>query len=626
MMKLPSCGCLAALLVMAAVRSFAAETRYETGAPLPQRITRPVPADLQHSSTLSMAACWTSAAAPGKECGEKRPWSENRGERLYNGIVLPEVWPPNDIDPADTAPMPVPYLKSRPQVVPIDVGRQLFVDDFLVETTELKRVYHRPEKYAGNPILKPETALEQGRGKNAAAVAKGGLWWNPREQMFQMWYDAGWIQTICYATSKDGLTWNRPTLDVKPDTNQAFPRDLSPDTWSVVLDLEAKDPQQRYKLAATAYDGSGGLRSLSMTSCDGIHWVNRTPTGGAGDCSTMFYNPFRKKWVYSLRSCFRGRSRHYLEADDFLAGAKWRAYDVSARRKWKPGEPVVWVASDRDDPRDRMIQQTPQLYNLNAVAYESLMLGSFDIWRGPENNVCNAMGLPKITEATFGYSRDGFHWYRPDRRAAIPAERRDVWDRGYIRSLGNLCCVRGDKLWFYYSAVQGDADRTYRPEFENGMYCRGSTGVACLRRDGFASMDAGHAAGTLTTRPIRFGGSRLFVNVDAPRGELRAEVLDEAGDPIAPFTLKDCRPVQVDSTLQEVNWAGAEDLAALRGKVVRFRFALRQGSLYAFWVSRDSSGRSDGYVAGGGPGFTGATDTVGRAAIEAEMRLGIQMR
>lgn len=273
---------------------------------------------------LWMMVCGASAAVPDNVCREKTPGSENRGERLYNGIVLPEVWPPNDIDPADTAPMAVPYLKSRPKVVPIDIGRQLFVEDFLVETTGPKRVYHRPEKYAGNPIFTPETELEQGRGKNAAAVAKGGLWRDPRAQRFQMWYDAGWIQTICYATSKDGLTWNRPALDVKPGTNQALPPDLSPDTWSVVLDLEAQDPQQRYKLATTAYAGAGGLRGLSMTSVDGIHWGNRTPTGGAGDCSTMFYNPFRKKWVYSLRSSFRGRSRHYLEADDFLAGARWK--------------------------------------------------------------------------------------------------------------------------------------------------------------------------------------------------------------------------------------------------------------------------------------------------------------
>ena len=68
-----------------------------------------------------------------------------------------------------------------------------------------------------------------------------------------------------------------------------------------------------------------------------------------------------------------------MEADDFLAGARWKPFDLSAKRKWQPGEPVVWTASDRDDPRDPMMQHTPQLYNLNAVAYESLMLGSFDI-------------------------------------------------------------------------------------------------------------------------------------------------------------------------------------------------------------------------------------------------------
>jgi hypothetical protein len=35
------------------------------------------------------------------------------------------------------------------------------------------------------------------------------------------------------------------------------------------------------------------------------------------------------------------------------------------------------------------------------------------------------------------------------------------------------------------------------------------------------------------------------------------------------------------------------------------------GSLYAFWVSPESTGASHGYVAAGGPGFTGPTDTVG---------------
>jgi hypothetical protein len=149
------------------------------------------------------------------------------------------------------------------------------------------------------------------------------------------------------------------------------------------------------------------------------------------------------------------------------------------------------------------------------------------------------------------------------------------------------------------------------------MYKGASIGLATLRRDGFASMDAGAEPGTLTTRPVTFSGKRLFVNVDAPGGRLRAAVLDENGDPIPPFTLENCQPLSTDSTLEAVTWKGDPDLSELAGNPVRFQFELTDGSLYAFWVSKDASGRSDGYLAGGGPGYTGPTDTVGRKALEA---------
>jgi len=82
--------------------------------------------------------------------------------------------------------------------------------------------------------------------------------------------------------------------------------------------------------------------------------------------------------------------------------------------------------------------------------------------------------------------------------------------------------------------------------------------------------------------------------------------------------------VQADSTIEPVTWSEG-DLSVLRDRPVRIRFTLQNGSLYSFWVSRDESGRSDGYVAGGGPGFTGPTDTVGRAALEAEQRLQLDV-
>ena len=535
-----------------------------------------------------------------------KPWPENSGERLYNGIVLPEEWPPQDVDMKSDDPMPVPYLDHPPAVISIDAGRQLFVDGFLIDTTDLLQVYHLPEKFAGNPVLKCETALERQTGI-VGGTCRPCVWWNPEKQLFYLWYQAGtyFRGTVALATSKDGITWSRPAFDVNPGSNQVLPPGFQPDSYGVVADWDAKDAQQRFKLFAT--NPGGTQPAHSFTSPDGIHWGNKTQTGPTGDRSSMFYNPFRKKWVYSLRSSFRGRSRHYRESDDFLAGAKW-----------SPADPVAWTAADRLDAPEPGYQHKTQLYNLDAVAYESVMLGFFELHRGPENGRCERMGLPKLNEISFGYSRDGFHWARPDRRAHLPASRKDTWDRGFVDGGGNLCAVVGDTLYFYHSGCRGDMDGAIRKDGSvnfGSMYDPNCIGLSTLRRDGFASLDAGASVGTLTTRLLRFSGQRLFVNADCPQGELRAEALGEDGKAIEPFTLANCVPVSADKTLAPVTWKGGAELSALAGKPVRLRFSLRRGSLYAFWVSRDATGRSDGYVAGGGPGYTGATDTVGINAM-----------
>ena len=525
------------------------------------------------------------------------------GERLHNRIVLPAEWPPKTTAPDNAAPRIPPYLDQPPPVIDIAVGRQLFVDRFLVEMTDLLHVYHLPEKYAANPVLSCETDLER-QTNIVGGVARPCVWWNHEAGKFYMWYQAGtYFQgTLALATSTDGLRWSRPALDVNPGSNQALVPGFRPDSYSVVPDWDAADPRQRFKLFSTV-PGWNAQTGFSFTSPDGVHWENKTETGKTYDRSSMFYNPFRKKWVYSLRSNWRGRTRSYWEHDDFLAGARWKDED-----------PVTWTGADAADPPEPGYLHTPELYNLDAVPYESLMLGFFEIHRGPENDICARRGLPKLNEITFGYSRDGFHWHRPDRRAHLPASRRDAWDRGFVESGGNICVVVGDRLFFYHSGSRGDLDGAIREDGtlnKNAMYDRNSIGVSTLRRDGFASFEAGASTGSLTTRPLTFSGRHLFVNAATPQGVLQAEVLDEDGNPIPPFTLGACIPFTGDSTLAPIRWEGGDDLSGLAGKTVRFRFALRRGNLYAFWVSRDASGRSDGYVAGGGPGHVGPIDTQG---------------
>lgn len=519
------------------------------------------------------------------------------GERLYNGIVLPEEWPPRrtreDIQKRD--PMPVPYLRQQPEVIPIDVGRQLFVDDFLVERTTLTRTFHAAEDYDANPVLKPEKRWEGIPGNPTAGAFSDGVFYDPAEKCFKMWYRVP--SGTCYATSGDGIRWERSSLGLMPGTNLVCLAG-SRDSSTIWLDLEEKDPGSRYKMFAFHRDP--WLPSV-YRSGDGIHWDLVSWCGKTGDRSTMFYNPFRKVWVYSIReSAFPGpwsypanpvgRCRRYRECGDFFAGARWG-----------DEEPAWWVGADHlDEPRPDVSEIQQELYNLDAVAYESVLLGLFSIWRH------HPADRPKINEVLLGFSRDGFHWDRACRKAFIPvSERREDWNWFNVQSCGGGCLVVGDRLYFYYSGRGMAVNRAGRAV---ETQC---TGLATLRRDGFASMDAGDAEGALTTRPVRFRGRYLFVNADVDEGELRAEVMGEDGMPLAPFTREACVPVREDRTLLAVRWQAREDLSELAGRPVRLRFHLKNGRLYAFWVSPNRSGASHGYVAAGGPGFTGPTDTVG---------------
>ena len=143
-----------------------------------------------------------------------------------------------------------------------------------------------------------------------------------------------------------------------------------------------------------------------------------------------------------------------------------------------------------------------------------------------------------------------------------------------------------DNLYFYCSGR--NSQRT--PDDGSG----GATGLAVLRRDGFASMDADADKATLTTRPITFQGRFLYANVDCPQGSLQAEVLTREGSPIAAFSLENSIAVTTDKTRVRLSWNGVDDLSSLKGKTVRFRFHMTRGSLYSFWVSPDKSGASHG--------------------------------
>ena len=107
--------------------------------------------------------------------------------------------------------------------------------------------------------------------------------------------------------------------------------------------------------------------------------------------------------------------------------------------------------------------------------------------------------------------------------------------------MGSLPVVRGNEIWFYYTG-----SRTYGivtsevPDFR--AIC-----LAKLRLDGFVSLSAGQTPGEVVTKPLLLGTGSLHLNVDAPGGEVSAEIMDSEGRHVLEgFALANSIPVTGD--------------------------------------------------------------------------------
>ena len=216
------------------------------------------------------------------------------GETLYNGIVLPHQWPP-DVRTLGSDPMPVPYLKHPPAVIPIDVGRQLFVDDFLIDSTTCARTFHKPTWHPASPVLTPNQ-VEGGW----AIPFSDGVWYDPKDQLYKAWYYSNAGTSTRYAQSRDGIHWEKPALDIVPGTNivMKHPLDKSGrskrDSATVWLDHTTTTPEERFKMMTMNCDNRLNEHKIHV-SADGIHWSEpRAIAGVTHDRSTFFHNPFRR--------------------------------------------------------------------------------------------------------------------------------------------------------------------------------------------------------------------------------------------------------------------------------------------------------------------------------------------
>jgi hypothetical protein len=104
-----------------------------------------------------------------------------------------------------------------------------------------------------------------------------------------------------------------------------------------------------------------------------------------------------------------------------------------------------------------------------------------------------------------------------------------------------------------------------------------------MRIDGFASINAPYAGGSMVTVPFTYTGDHLVLNYSTSgAGEVKVELQDAEGRPLPGFTFDDCDVLIGDRIDGEVTWHGQKSLARYIGKPVRLSFKLMDADIYSF--------------------------------------------
>ena len=441
----------------------------------------------------------------------------------------------------------------------------LFVDDSPVaRRSQVVRRYHAFNKHPANPVLKADQPWEQ------SVYLYGTVLPGEQRKGYRAWYhgtgramsNRGYFSA--YAESNDGVHWTKPPLGIVPwqgntNNNMILDRRRSPgdDHHPQVIHTPwDPDPARRYRMLTFAYS-DGYWASYSP---DGIHWddaAHNPVLVDPGDVGNFNWDPHRQAYI--------GCTKLWLQ----VRGVNRRCVQFTQTRdfgSW-PGAQLILTPDEADD---RLRGGKPDFYGLSAFPYESMYIGF--LW------VYNANGGDDTINVELVSSHDGARWLRQEepRPPILPLGSLGQWDDGMVFT-PNHPVVDGDTIKLFYGGFDG-------PHKNPGA--RGAIGLATLRKDGFASLDAGEDPGLVITRDLIRAAGPLRINARATGGWLKAELLDERGEVIAGYSRDDCEAFTGDNVAHTLRWAEKTGLPAA-GRL-RVRFVMRHASLFSFTAGAES--------------------------------------
>ena len=411
-------------------------------------------------------------------------------------------------------------------------------------------------KYSGNPVLKPDRPWE------GQYVAWPCVIYSKTEKLYRMWYMAGGVKEkevstvleniidnserttekfyICYAFSKDGIEWEKPSLniiksDIYPDNNIVYAdAGFFIGCATIFEDEKDIDYLKRYKMLIYDNDGNGrdGIRTL--TSPDGINWVfaGEFPVLPSQDTTCLWYDPVNAQYIAFLKDRNDNRrARMVSVSKDFI--------------NWS--EPDISLAPDLGDAA------TMNFYGQSAFYQCGQYMGFLSIY---EQSTQKA-----YLELIIG-SR-GTDWMRlPSRPVVLGCGDSGSWDNsGIYCGLQEPILFDNEKCLYYYTGTSSRHDEI-----------DGKAGI------GIAEFQYGRLMGQqfegdgwFCSIPFRCPGGKLYLDANSKK-PLYVEITGCGyGGALKGFGKSDSLSASGNSNMLSVTWNGSDNLDELKGRFIRLK-------------------------------------------------------
>ena len=535
--------------------------------------------------------------------------------------------------------------RKRDEVVDIGSRKHLFIDDILVEQSDNVRFNVNPPK-VDELVMRIE-------GSNEGTI---GQHQNFRKHITLVEDEDGLIRLynaldddyLGVWISEDGVHFEAPETGIehKGNPNIVIPYDVG--TGTMIIDPNAP-PEERWKYISD-YHRRG---VYVFTSPDGYNF-NRHKQAVApfrsGSQMDLYYDDQKQIYTGFHRSDFfrtpEGRTlRTFVMTEKTNLLKPWpfqpstpESYQMAGEEMilhtvhpwyldngpltpggWGVEYPHIFKPDYNLDP-----ETTAGIYNPKALKYPwapdtYLAFPVFYLYYyegTPGARVLAARYGGGPTETQFAAGRDGVNWTRYPRPTYVGMGRYDDIDMMQSFIVQGMV-KRGEEIW-QYVFFDGDYHTSAIERQRQRRLYR-----LVQRMDGFVSIDAPYDSyGTIVTRPLRFEGNRLLLNIKTDaHGYALVSLLDEDGNPIDGYSLEQSVMINGDHIGIEAEWiqsdmdlfgpsvrefqgladirdAGEDiegdiegiemsaDIGALEGRPVRVKVRLRGASLYSMQFTK----------------------------------------